>query len=175
MQSVNCSASRVMPVFSLSNMLACSRSERYCLAMSSTSDSPNRQWTLFFAAWLVALIATLGSLFFSEVMKYVPCTLCWYQRIFMYPLVAILLVGIFPLDTKVVRYSTPLAGLGWITATYHVLVQLKIIPETASPCVMGVPCSAKYIQWFGVITIPVLSWIAFTLIGCLLFMGAKRN
>ena len=63
-------------------------------------NASSHAWNLLFAAWLVAMIATLGSLFFSEVMMFPPCVMCWYQRICMYPLTLILLVGLFPLDSK---------------------------------------------------------------------------
>ena len=66
-------------------------------------------WQYVFSAWLVAAVATVGSLFFSEVMELAPCLLCWYQRIFMFPLAVILLAGLHPLDIRVVRYALPLA------------------------------------------------------------------
>ena len=66
-------------------------------------------WTFVFFAWLIAATATLGALFMSEVMGFAPCVLCWYQRIFMFPLVFILAVGLFPFDSKVLRYGLPLA------------------------------------------------------------------
>ncbi len=121
------------------------------------------QFSLFFA-WVVSLSATLGSLFFSEVMSFIPCTLCWYQRIFMYPLVFILLVGILNHDKSVFNYAFILTLVGTFFAIYHNFIHFGIIPEEASPCVMGVPCSTKYIEWLGFITIPLLSFIAFLLI-----------
>jgi len=132
-------------------------------------------WTLLFIVWLVATVATLGSLFFSEVMKFPPCTLCWYQRIAMYPLVIILLSGMIPFDKSVFRYATPFVGVGWLLGLYHNLLHYEIIPESASPCSQGVPCSAKYIEWFGFLTIPMLSIIAFTMIAILLYIIKRRN
>jgi disulfide bond formation protein DsbB len=117
-----------------------------------------------FFAWVVALVATLGSLFFSEVMYFVPCTLCWYQRLCMYPLAIILLVGLLTHDRNVLKYSFIFVLLGLFFSIYHNLIHYEIIPESASPCVMGVPCSTKYIEWFGFITIPMLSLIAFIFI-----------
>ena len=70
-------------------------------------------WMAVFGAWLVAMVATLGALFFSEVMELPPCVLCWYQRIFMFPLVLLLPLGLFPFDSKIVRYALPLAT-GWL-------------------------------------------------------------
>lgn len=130
----------------------------------TTGDRNERRWVLLFAAWVVAAIATLGSLFFSEVMKFPPCVLCWYQRICMYPLVLILLAGLFPFDRRVVRYAFPLALIGWGIGAYHNLLYYGIIPESAAPCVQGISCTTKFIQWFGFMTIPFLSFLSFTIV-----------
>ena len=122
------------------------------------------KFNLLFLAWVTAFVAVLGSLFFSEIMGYVPCSLCWYQRIFMYPLVIIFSVSLFPVDQKVVKFAFPLVFLGWLFAIYHNLLQWGIIPESAAPCKSGVPCSANYIHWLGFVTIPLLSLMAFTFI-----------
>ncbi len=135
-------------------------------------------WTLVFAAWLVAAVATLGALFFGEVMKVPTCSLCWYQRIFMFPLVFILPFGLFPVDAKVARIALPLAAAGWLIASWHVLLVAGVVPETATPCTQGVPCSETYIRWFGFVTIPLLAWLAFSLIIALLaaahFKASRR-
>lgn len=138
-------------------------------------NNPNQTWILLFFAWVVATIATLGSLFLSDVMMFPPCTLCWYQRIFMYPLAIIFLVGLIPYDRTVLRYAMPFVGFGWMFAVYHNLLQYNIIPETASPCSQGVPCSAKYMELFGFITIPMLSFITFSLLAVLLYIIKKRG
>ncbi|MDX4039661.1 disulfide oxidoreductase [Aliarcobacter skirrowii] len=127
-----------------------------------------------FIAFLTSLIATLGSLFFSEVMNFVPCSLCWYQRIFMYPLVFIFLANLLYSDKSVLKYSLPLVIVGLGISIYHNLLILKIIPETLSPCVQGVPCSVDYLNWFGFITIPSLSFIAFLTIFIALIAYKKR-
>ncbi|WP_066355940.1 disulfide oxidoreductase [Aliarcobacter skirrowii] len=127
-----------------------------------------------FIAFLTSLIATLGSLFFSEVMNFVPCSLCWYQRIFMYPLVFIFLANLLCPDKSVLKYSLPLVIVGLGISIYHNLLILKIIPETLSPCVQGVPCSVDYLNWFGFITIPSLSFIAFLTIFIALIAYKKR-
>ena len=106
-------------------------------------------WNLTFLSWVMALMATLGSLFFSEVMKYPPCVLCWYQRICMYPMVLIILAGLFPLTKSLFRFSLPLLSLGWIIAFYHNLLYYKILPESAAPCVQGISCTSKHIEWLG--------------------------
>ena len=135
------------------------------------AHSETTAWTLLFGAWLVACTATLGALFFGEVMQLPPCVLCWYQRICMFPLVLILPVGLFPLDRKVVRYALPLAAIGWSFAVFHVLLIAGVIPESIKPCTQGVPCSEKVIEWFGFVTIPLLAVMAFSTIIALLILA----
>jgi len=132
-------------------------------------------WTLLFAAWIVVASATLGSLFFSEVMKVPVCVLCWYQRIAMYPLALILAMGLFPYDLKVVRYAGALAGVGWLTAMFHVLLVAGIIPERVQPCVQGIPCSETHISLLGFLSIPVMSLLTFSLVGVLLFYAHRME
>lgn len=132
-------------------------------------------WTLIFGAWLVASISTLGALFFGDVMQLPPCVLCWYQRIFMFPLVLILPIGLFPFDRKVVRYALPLAVLGWLFAVFHLLLIAGVIPEGLKPCTQGVPCSEKVIEWFGFVTIPLLSVVAFSTIIALFVLAYFRS
>lgn len=109
-----------------------------------------------------------SSLFFSYVMGFAPCVLCWYQRIFLFPLVVILAVGLFPLDRGVVRYALPLTGIGWLIAAYHNLVYFGIVPENLSPCSQGVSCSEEYVKLLGFLSIPLMSLLAFTAIAALL-------
>ncbi|CAG4884721.1 Disulfide bond formation protein C [Georgfuchsia toluolica] len=125
-------------------------------------------WTLIFSAWLIAASAMLGALFFGEVMKVPTCVMCWYQRIFMFPLALILPFGLFPFDRKVIRYATPLAVLGLLFAVFHMLLVAGVIPESIKPCTQGVPCSVTVIKWFGFVTIPLLSVLAFSTILALL-------
>jgi disulfide bond formation protein DsbB len=131
-------------------------------------------WNFLFFAWFLASVSTLGSLFFSEVMQFPPCVLCWYQRIGMYPLAVILLVGLFPFDPKVIRYSFPFALFGWVVSLYHNLLHYEIVPESASPCLQGVPCSTVFLNWFGFVTIPLLSFISFSLIIIILMLLRKK-
>ncbi|MDX2415893.1 MAG: disulfide bond formation protein B [Xanthomonadales bacterium] len=126
-------------------------------------------WMLLFTVWILVTIATLGSLFFSEVMGVPICTLCWYQRVAMYPLVLILGIGLLPYDRKVLRYATGLAAVGWLIALFHVLLVAGIIPKAAQPCVQGIPCSEAHISLLGFLNIPMLSLLTFTVIGFLLF------
>lgn len=134
----------------------------------------NINWALLFAAWLIASVATLGSLFFSDVMGFAPCVLCWYQRIFIYPLVLIFGVGLFSFDAGVVKYSLPLAVAGWLVALYHTLLYWGIIPKSIQPCSEGVPCTEKYIELFGFLSIPFMSLLAFTTVIVLLVMLKRR-
>ncbi len=141
----------------------------------SNENQLNTTWLLLFFAWIVASISLLGSLFFSDVMEFIPCTLCWYQRIVMYPLVIIFLVGMLTNDKNIFNYSFAFVGLGWFLSLYHNLLQYGIIPESSSPCVDGVPCSAKYFEVLGFITIPMLSFMAFSVIAVLVYMIKKRG
>lgn len=130
---------------------------------------------LVFFSFLVATIATLGSLFFSEVMHFVPCSLCWYQRIFMYPLFFIFLINLLYPDNKLFKYAFPLVTIGLVLSIYHNLLMFGIISEDLAPCVQGVPCSTRYIDFFGFITIPFLSFISYSILFCLLIILKKGN
>lgn len=132
-------------------------------------------WSLAFAAWLIAAGSTLGALFFGEIMKLPTCVLCWYQRIFMFPLALILPFGLFPYDHKVVRYTLPLAVIGALIAVFHQLLVVGLIPESIKPCTQGVPCSQTVISWFGFLTIPLLSLAAFSIIIALLAAAHFRS
>jgi disulfide bond formation protein DsbB len=116
------------------------------------------------AAFLVALVAMLGSLYYSEVRGFIPCTLCWYQRILMYPLVAILLAGLIRRDPGVAAYVLPLSLLGILVAAYHYSLQLGLWGGQSAACRVGVPCSGRYINWLGFITIPFQALVAFIFI-----------
>ena len=131
-------------------------------------------WNILFLCWLTATIATLGSLFFSEVMKVPSCIMGWYQRICMYPLVIIFFVALFPLDTKAVKYAQPFVFIGLFFAIYQNLLYYKILPESVQPCSQGVSCTSDYINWFGFLTIQMLSLIAFSIILILLLFFKRK-
>lgn len=124
--------------------------------------------------WLISLVASVASLFFSEVMEFPPCTLCWYQRIAMYPLVIIFFVGKAKALKDVFSFSAPFVLIGWTIALYHNLLHYEIVPESASPCREGVSCSTVYIELFDFITIPMMSFFAFSLIGIFLMIIYRR-
>lgn len=130
-----------------------------------------------YLAWVVALTATLGSLYFSEIREFVPCELCWIQRIFMYPLTIILGIAAFTNEISIRKYVLPLSLIGNGVSLYHYLVQKVPGFADIKPCVQGVPCNIQYINWFGFVTIPFLALTAFTLINIILIVlhvKAKR-
>lgn len=122
-----------------------------------------------YVAFTQALVATVGSLFLSEIVQLPPCVLCWYQRAMMYPLVLIIGIGILRTEKKLYQYVLPVAGIGWVIAAYHSLLQWKIIPDALAPCVEGISCTTVQINYLGFITIPFMSLVAFTvIIACML-------
>jgi disulfide bond formation protein DsbB len=128
-----------------------------------------------YAAWIIALTATVGSLFFSEVMNLPPCVLCWYQRIAMYPLVLIIGAGIVLRDEKMKYYALPVCLSGLLIAVYHNLLYYNFIPDSITPCSQGVSCTTVQIEWLGFITIPLMALAAFAGIClCLLFYKPKN-
>ncbi len=133
-----------------------------------------RQYSLYLA-WLLSLIATGGSLYFSEIIGFIPCSLCWVQRIFMYPLVIQLGIATFRNDRGVIPYTIPLSIIGIGVSLFHYLKQKVPMFDQVLPCTVGVPCSGQYINWLGFITIPFLALIAFTLITILLWIGRKEQ
>ncbi len=127
-------------------------------------------------AWGLALVATSGSLYLSEVVGFVPCSLCWYQRIAMYPLVLVLGAGMVTGESGVWRYALPLPVVGFVISLYHVIVQHRPTLDLV-PCGSGPPCSGRYVAVFGYVTIPVMAGSAFLLIAMLLLTirSVERN
>lgn len=118
------------------------------------------------ALWLafaVALTSTAGSLYLSEVARFVPCTLCWYQRIAMYPLVILLGVAAWQGDVGIRRYVAPLAAIGAAIAAYHVALQ-RVPGLPSGACSLDAPCTLIYVERFGFVTIPVMALIGFVAI-----------
>jgi disulfide bond formation protein DsbB len=133
----------------------------------------DKSWPLLFFCWFVAISASVGSLFFSEVLKLVPCDLCWYQRICLFPLVIILLRALFPLNLSVVKFALPLAWTGGLIAFYHNLLYYHVIPEKLSPCTSSLSCiKIDFVLW-GHISIPQLSLLTFMIIIGLLLKLSK--
>ena len=121
----------------------------------------------------VSFIAMIISLYFSAILQWAPCLLCWYQRIFMYPIVIISLVGICKKDRSAGCYIMPLAVIGTLIAIFHNLLYWGIVPEGFIPCVNGVSCKSDNLQLFGIITIPLLSLIAFMVIDFIVVIYKK--
>jgi len=141
-------------------------------AVESTSLSRKEIfWTQYgpYLAFGTALIAVLGAVYY-EISGYAPCTLCWYQRILMYPLTIILLVGILKHDQGVFDYVLPFSVLGMGVSTYHYLIQLGVITESAV-CSLSNPCNQRAINYFGFVTIPLMALAAFTFITALMALG----
>ena len=118
---------------------------------------------ILFLAWAASVIATLGSLYFSEIKGFEPCTLCWYQRIIMYPFTIYLGIATVRKDFRISLYSMVVSGIGILVSAYHYSIQkLSFLGENAA-C-GRIPCTGEYINWFGFITIPFLALSAFIII-----------
>lgn len=127
-----------------------------------------------YMAWVVALVATLGSLYFSEVAGFMPCKLCWFQRICMYPLTLFLGIACFKNDRGASLYVLPLSVIGACFSLLHLAEQHLHWFEGI--CRGGeVPCSGTYINWLGFITIPLLALVAFLIISTLLFFSLREK
>lgn len=125
------------------------------------------------AAAIVSLVATLGSLYLSEIALFEPCLLCWYQRIAMYPLPVILGIAAFRRDLSVRFSAIPLAVIGLGIATYHYLIQAFPSLDTGT-CALDVPCSARYLELFGFVSIPFMAGAGFLfVIAALALAGAQ--
>ena len=127
-------------------------------------------------AWAIAAVATAGSLFFSEYSHFIPCRLCWYQRIFMYPLAIVLLGAALRRDIRGAFLYTvwlPIIGIG--VSAYHIYIEYHPEAETQG-CKIGAPCTIKWIDKFGYVTLPVLAASAFAaIITLLLFAWSRRD
>ena len=123
-------------------------------------------------AWGIALVATLGSLYFSEVADFIPCRLCWFQRIAMYPLALILFLAVIARDRRGAYYAVALPFVGAAISLWHLYIEAN--PEAESPgCRIGAPCSTKWIDEFGYVTIPMLALTAFAAIATLLVLALR--
>lgn len=116
-------------------------------------------------AFIVSVIATGGSLFYSDIAHFNPCTLCWYQRIFMYPQVILLGLALYRKEKVIAPYSLALSALGAAIAGYHYLLQQGLVPELPCAAVgFSAACSQRFVMTFGYITIPLMALTAFLLI-----------
>ena len=125
-------------------------------------------------AWLVALVTTLGSLYFSEVAHFTPCKLCWYQRIAMYPLALVLLVAAGRRDRKIGWYVVPVATIGAAFAVYH--TQLQAFPQQHSSfCTLTEPCTVRYVWEFGFVSLPFMALAAFVFIITMTVLAGRAD
>jgi disulfide bond formation protein DsbB len=125
-------------------------------------------------AWLVALVTTLGSLYFSEVAHFTPCKLCWYQRIAIYPLSIVLLVAAIRRDRQVAWYVVPVAAVGAGFAIYQ--TQLQAFPhQHSSFCTLAEPCTVRYVWEFGFVSLPFMALAAFTFIITMTLLAARAR
>lgn len=115
------------------------------------------RFTYIYFAWIINLVAVCGSLFFSNVLMYPPCSLCWAQRICVYPLSIIFAVGFLKKDKNVFSYALPLVLIGLVISLYHNLLYYDVIKEAITACTGGVSCSSKQVEYMGFITIPLMS------------------
>ncbi len=126
-------------------------------------------------AFYVALFATLGALFIGEVMGQMPCVLCWYQRIAMFPLAFILGVAAYRNDKSAIVYALPLSLVGFAIAAWHLGLYIGLIPEPIVPCTEnGLSCTSSAMIFLG-IPIPIMSLVSFLAIVALLFISRSRN
>lgn len=123
-----------------------------------------REEQLLIILWTQSLLATLGSLYFSEILGYIPCDLCWYQRIFMYPILLISTIALIKKDKMITYASSYLSGIGLAFSLYHYSLQKFSFFGDGSGFCTNVPCNLQYVNYFGFITIPFLAGVAFTVI-----------
>jgi len=112
----------------------------------------------------VALLSTLGSLYFSEIADFVPCRLCWFQRVFMYPITIVALVGLVRRDAAARWYSASLAVIGGGVSLYHLLIERGILPDSTSCSLFGPPCSEVWFRAFGFVTLAFMALCGFVAI-----------
>lgn len=125
--------------------------------------------------FLLTLIGTLGSLYFSEIMKFPPCALCWYQRICLYPLVLGFGAALLTNDLGYKIYTLPLAFVGLLISIYHNLLYFGVIKASLVPCTADVSCSAKQLELFGFVTIPLMSMMSFIVIIVLVLLDRRER
>lgn len=127
-----------------------------------------------FIAWITSIISVLGSLFLSEALHFIPCDLCWYERILMYPLALLLGISFYQTDLAIYKYVFPFSTAGMLISMYHYGIQKIPFLQEIQRCSNGIPCSNQYINWFGFITIPLLAFIAFAIINIIMVLIRRQ-
>jgi disulfide bond formation protein DsbB len=136
-------------------------------AVSSNPRARLAEWLagswdrLLVVAFTIAAVATAGSLYYSQVAHFIPCELCWYQRICMYPLVIVLGVGALRRDDDVVWIALPIASLGLVISGYHVLIERYPSLEGNFECSLTQPCTSPYFREWGWMTIAGMAFCGF--------------
>lgn len=130
-----------------------------------------------YGAFAVSLIAMLGSLYFSEVLKLPPCVLCWYQRVMMYPVPLLLGFAVYKKNRDLVAPAIVLTTVGWLIAIYHNLLYFQILPESVAPCVAGISCTTKFTGFLAVLPIPLQALVGFSviLIALIIYLISTKN
>ncbi|RLQ94845.1 disulfide oxidoreductase [Falsibacillus albus] len=129
---------------------------------------------ILFVIWVISFFATAGSLFFSEVAGYIPCELCWYQRILMYPMAILGIVAIIRKQSFFTHYAFTLSIIGSLISLFHYGLQKGVFPHSGTMC-NQVSCAGQYINWFGFITIPFLALTSFLVISIISFINIRRG
>ena len=134
------------------------------------------KWATYYiyVAWLIAIVSVVGSLYFSNVVGLVPCVLCWYQRIAIYPLALIIPIGLVRHDETLAEYILWFGGIGWLFGLYQVLLQYGFIHE-ATTCSFGVSCISDYYLWHTFLTIPLLSFVALSILTILSILVLRER
>lgn len=128
-----------------------------------------------YLAWVVSVASLLGSLYYSEIKYLEPCHLCWYQRICVYPLAIILGIAAYRRDNQIIIYALPLAAMGAILAVVHILEQTVPGLSPVKLCGSGPSCSVDVLNYFGFLTMPMMSLFNFLLIGFFLILSAVKK
>jgi disulfide bond formation protein DsbB len=156
------SEDQLSPIIALLALLTAAGSVALAVSISAPGAYNLRATLIERGRWLsfiVAAGAMSGSLYYSEVANFVPCEFCWYQRIAMYPLAAILLIAAITRDAGIARYVIPIAAIGLAISGYH--YQLQLFPEQSTVCTSGVPCTVRYVDAFGFVSIPFMAGCGF--------------
>jgi disulfide bond formation protein DsbB len=159
------STSTISPLLAVAAVVAGSGSLILLLAVGAPGAYGLRSLVLGSGRWMafaVAALATLGSLYYSEIAHFTPCEMCWFQRIAMYPLAVVLLVAALTRDERGWRYAVPLAALGLLASVYH--YQLEMFPEQQTFCTSGVPCSVRLVNEFGFVSLAFMAGCGFVAI-----------
>jgi len=126
-------------------------------------------------AWIVAVVATLGSLYYSKVQEYVPCELCWYQRICLYPFAVILGIAAWRRDRAIRVYAVPVLVIGMVIAGYHTWIQAYPPSDGTSFCTADAPCTTRYVWEFGFVSLPFMALSAFVVMTALLLVARPAD